>query len=454
MKPSVRRQPSRRIARPRSNGVVVLRVVRPCPNWGLRRESPSKQSPPRDDRERTLGPLPIVTFPSSSIPFRFLPVLHGSTLVRSWGTMEHSRLECSSCVSISDELLSTIPSAGAWMVSSLLAAVRMLSAFDSAPADPTTGNASSGACLRGSLHGFLRRGHRVRSPKVPHLLQYRVESWFCHCTEGIEVRAFSSSFFIVGAIGVIGCTQTVEPPEGAFARRERQDFRLSVGKCIVARGVTCALCPDSDDALGDDEERHTPGSHYANRTRGSRGRRYASRRRGARSRSVRTRYGTPDCWRHAHGHCFDAGWNGDVRLVLVKQGRYSIFALPTTCVTPPKEGQPAREITLWSSCRLPSAPGEMAIAVDPTQTVTVDKNKKEITSYRTHLRACLQPPIGLPPANLAITKRREDCPANLEAEQQTAPIGRRKLVVTPARDEGKIAIFDAQAILKPAAGFL
>jgi hypothetical protein len=257
------------------------------------------------------------------------------------------------------------------------------------------------------------------------------------------VRAFSSSFFIVGAIGVIGCTQTVEPPKVrslvASGKTSLVCWEMNSGE-----GRDMRACPDSDDALGDDEERHT----LALITQTERG-------------EVAVVDMHPDegvldqdpsvpGTEHLTVGAMPTGIvstpGGTATFVGVGEaGRYSIFALPTTCVTPPKEGQPAREITLWSSCRLPSAPGEMVIAVDPSQTVTVDKEDNKSTSYRSTC-APAAATDWIAAANLAITKRRKDCPANLEAEQQTAPIGRRKLVVT-LPDEGKIAIFDAQAIL-------
>ena len=133
---------------------------------------------------------------------------------------------------------------------------------------------------------------------------------------------------------------------------------------------------------------------------------------------------------------------------VAEPGKEAIFALPTTCIMPPvvTDGnpQPAREISLWAACRLPSAPGEMAIAFDTTPNA-------EKTGYRT---TCAPSSANswLTASNLPIAERRTDgCSANLEDEQQTAPRGRRKLVVT-LPDQGLIAIFDAQAILNLPAG--
>ena len=47
-------------------------------------------------------------------------------------------------------------------------------------------------------------------------------------------------------------------------------------------------------------------------------------------------------------------------------GREAIFALPTTCITAPNDGERARDLTLWAACRLPGRPGEKTIVTDPT----------------------------------------------------------------------------------------
>src|SRR4051812_46586353 len=43
-----------------------------------------------------------------------------------------------------------------------------------------------------------------------------------------------------------------------------------------------------------------------------------------------------------------------------------IFALPTTCITPPQGDEPARDLTTWSACHLSSAPGDITVVLDPT----------------------------------------------------------------------------------------
>src|SRR5690606_2692030 len=45
-------------------------------------------------------------------------------------------------------------------------------------------------------------------------------------------------------------------------------------------------------------------------------------------------------------------------------GREGIFALPSSCVDAPDADQPPRDLTSWSACALPVAPGEMRVLVD------------------------------------------------------------------------------------------
>jgi hypothetical protein len=123
-------------------------------------------------------------------------------------------------------------------------------------------------------------------------------------------------------------------------------------------------------------------------------------------------------------------------------GLWAIYALPTSCIIPPSPGEATRDIALWSSCRLPSAPGEMLIAIDPTKTQDGSYRKTCAPESATDWLAAAAKNIG---------DRRDDCPANLEAEEQIGPQGRRKLVVT-LPDRGVVAVYDAQTILNLPAG--
>ena len=130
---------------------------------------------------------------------------------------------------------------------------------------------------------------------------------------------------------------------------------------------------------------------------------------------------------------------------VAESGREGIFALPTTCIDPVEPGEQTRDLSLWAACRLPAAPGEMSIAVD-TQPGFSDSPSQ----YRSSCPGSTATE-WTESATSSFDDRRQDCPADLEREEQIAPVGRRKLVVT-LPDLGQIAIYDAQAILNQPAG--
>jgi hypothetical protein len=111
--------------------------------------------------------------------------------------------------------------------------------------------------------------------------------------------------------------------------------------------------------------------------------------------------------------------------------REGIFALPSTCIGPPRAGQSGRDLTTWPACSLPAAPGSMAILIDPLDSAGNERDRCPGMEART-------------PREGALTAGRE-CPADLTTEP--GPIaGRRKLAVA-LPELGRIDIFDAQAIL-------
>ena len=104
-----------------------------------------------------------------------------------------------------------------------------------------------------------------------------------------------------------------------------------------------------------------------------------------------------------------------------------IFALPTTCILPPKEGEAARDLTSWAACHLSSAPGDISVIVDPV----LDGDAPRTTCDGITLRPT--------------TPRVDDaCPADLTREP--GPVGRRKLLVA-LPDEHKLVLLDAQHLL-------
>lgn len=128
-------------------------------------------------------------------------------------------------------------------------------------------------------------------------------------------------------------------------------------------------------------------------------------------------------------------------------GMEAIYALPTTCIGTPVEGERTRDALLWAACRLPPGrPGELAIVTDAMPSVDGDSSyRKTCLSDLTTEDARNWHRLAMMD-NLTALGQGNPCPANLAAEEQIAPVGRRKLLVT-LPDLGKIAIFDAQALL-------
>ncbi|HWP04927.1 MAG TPA: hypothetical protein VNN72_04260 [Polyangiaceae bacterium] len=164
---------------------------------------------------------------------------------------------------------------------------------------------------------------------------------------------------------------------------------------------------------------------------------------------------------------------------LTSAGKTGISAIPTDCLGPPKVAsiaqgipQSQRDVTTFPACRLPSAPGEMALLVEPP---AADGTISETCSDRTTPES-KEPPGGTRYSVVDAASAEEctatagpgeyphygkwvalegggfecrmpngrDCAANLTTEE--GPSGRRKLVVA-LPDEGRLVVLDAQAIL-------
>jgi hypothetical protein len=110
-----------------------------------------------------------------------------------------------------------------------------------------------------------------------------------------------------------------------------------------------------------------------------------------------------------------------------------IFALPTTCLGAPLPNHAARDLTTWSACALSSAPGDIAVVIDPP------------ASDGTIRESCLAGGTETPPAK----QEGRDCPADLTGEG--GPKGRRKLLVS-LPDEHKLVLLDAQTLLDQSPG--
>jgi hypothetical protein len=163
---------------------------------------------------------------------------------------------------------------------------------------------------------------------------------------------------------------------------------------------------------------------------------------------------------------------------LMSTGKTGISAIPTDCVGPPRAAaiaqgipQSPRDVTTFPACRLPSAPGEIAVLVEPP---AVDGTISESCADSTTPES-KEPPGGTRYSVVAAASAEEctatagpgeyprygkwvavdggfecrlpngrDCAANLTTEG--GPSGRRKLVVA-LPDEGRLVVLDAQAIL-------
>jgi hypothetical protein len=117
-------------------------------------------------------------------------------------------------------------------------------------------------------------------------------------------------------------------------------------------------------------------------------------------------------------------------------GREALFVLPTSCVMPPKSGEVVHDLTQWSACKLPAAPGEMVMVPDTTE--------DPLGGFR---KSC-----DAPSTPVVADASRSDCPADWDAEERIKPFGRRKILVTlPAL--GGVALLDARSLyaLQPGA---
>jgi hypothetical protein len=112
-----------------------------------------------------------------------------------------------------------------------------------------------------------------------------------------------------------------------------------------------------------------------------------------------------------------------------------IFALPTTCLSAPLANQAARDLTTWAACSLSSAPGDIAVVIDP--------QASDSTIHGT----CGGPAEVSP--DLVQADPHRECPADLTTEGGAK--GRRKLLVS-LPEEHKLVLLDAQSLLDRSPG--
>jgi hypothetical protein len=127
--------------------------------------------------------------------------------------------------------------------------------------------------------------------------------------------------------------------------------------------------------------------------------------------------------------------DGEASFVGVAElAREGIYAIPSSCAGPPRDGETRRDLTTWPACALPSAPSEMAIVIDPPM------------ADGTVRQSCDGTPADASPP---IAANRSECAADLTRDARL--IGRRKLVVT-LPDLGQLAVIDAQELLDRSPG--
>ncbi|HVW25966.1 MAG TPA: hypothetical protein VHC69_11400 [Polyangiaceae bacterium] len=128
---------------------------------------------------------------------------------------------------------------------------------------------------------------------------------------------------------------------------------------------------------------------------------------------------------------------------VAEPGKEGIFALPTSCVVPRQTNAPLRDLTTWPACRLPSAPGELALVIDAPP----DDSNPDV--YRQTCSGDTTPTTPAPQSATDANGNPRECPADLS--QETQQPGRRKILVSlPERKS--IAVIDAQDLLDRPAG--
>lgn len=256
------------------------------------------------------------------------------------------------------------------------------------------------------------------------------------------MRAFSQSVWILGFVALVGCTQSVTPPS-------LQSLAGSEQVSVLCRDMTTGegrdrrACPDSDDAISDGEDRHT----LALVTQKYRGEVAVVDLHSQTVLDANPLVQGKEFLPVGKDPVAIASTPGGVATFVAtgETGFEAIYALPTTCITAPEAGSDdearkhARELSLWSACRLPPGrPGRMQIITDSTPAAM----GSGALGYRSSCGGAVADPAWQPDTINSATY----CPADLTVEEQIAPVGRRKLLVT-LPELGLLAIYDAQAIL-------
>lgn len=255
------------------------------------------------------------------------------------------------------------------------------------------------------------------------------------------MRAFFHSLPILG-LALVACQQSVTPtPLRSLAGSRR--VSLVCRDFLSGEGRDLRACPDFDEAPSDTEDRRT----LALVTQTIRG-----------EVAVIDLHEEvvldADPWRPgkefltvgADPKSIVSTPGGVASFVAVGEpGLEAIYALPTSCVAAPKERERTRDVLLWSACRLPGRPGEMAILTD-AQVAAGGGYRKSCFATEPADEGDAKNWYRASIASNPTVSEHNPCPADLSVEEDMVPAGRRKLLVT-LPDLGKVAVFDAQALL-------
>jgi hypothetical protein len=233
----------------------------------------------------------------------------------------------------------------------------------------------------------------------------------------------------MAALAALGCAE--EPTQQALPSLERSGPAAFVCLGPDSQGRGIDACPDTD--AYDDEERHL----YALVTQTLRGEVAA----------VNMTDGVVvDYDPNVPGYEFLPVGANPVDIVSTPGGmasfvsvaeapdKHGIFALPSSCLTAPTRAELPRGLTTWPACALPSAPGSLALLIDPPDPSGRLRQSCD-SEYDDDTGTSLDP----------TARSGSTCPgANLGDE--LAERGRRKLLVT-LPDFGLMGLIDAQSLL-------
>lgn len=145
------------------------------------------------------------------------------------------------------------------------------------------------------------------------------------------------------------------------------------------------------------------------------------------------------------GHVVTSPGGAATFVGIVGPGKEGITAIPTTCIDPPTLEETPRDVTSFPSCHLPSAPGDLAVLIQPPG---ADGSIPE---------SCDVGSAADPPKLSREDEPEGECRASLLYEHLdpddivVGPVGRRKLAVA-LPDMGEVVVIDGQWLLDQTPG--